>query len=334
MAHNPKLDVLRLSLKPTTSRDVTFRQFFVDNYFIGDKSPKTDKPIFIKYFKEFIKKIDTEEFFTEKTLQKAITAYNTKGRNRTISPHSNSFVVEGVIEGGRYGQMRNQASLKNKKGKKKLSVDDIILDTFYFFIYTPMNSNEGIAMIQSYTEDSIRDIFISFLKSFFSGNGYYGIIIKPFVPKAYVEKFKKGAQLKGFSFTHNMIFAEDLAKAGKKENAELFRIRIEASLPDGADRSIGKIKEKLHLLLKSKFQDKMLEEFKTRVYIQNKIRKTGAYYDLEKDLNTIRPTIYLDDEISVNRDGMPDFIQLKNFCFNLLESVKREISILNEIKER
>lgn len=334
MAHNPKLDVLRLKLKPTTSRAVTFKSFFTDNYYIGEKIPKSENTIFNKYFQRFITKIDTEEFFTEKTLQKAITAYNTKGRNRTIAPHSGNFVLQGVIEGGRYGQTRNQASLRDKKGKRKLNVDDIILDTFYFFIYTPTNSDEGIAMIQSYTEDSIRDVFISFLKSFFSGNGYYGIVVEPFVPKAYVEKFKEGAQLKGFSFTQNMIFAEDLTTAGKKGEAQMFRIRIEASLPEGTDKSIDKITSKLKLLLKSKFQEKPLEEFKARVYVQNKSRKTGAYYDVEKDLDAIRPTIFLDDEINVNSDGMPDFAQLKDFCFNLLENVKKEISILNEIKER
>ena len=336
MAHNPKLDVLRIRLKPTTNREVTFKTFFLDNYYIGEKAPRSEGIIFNKYFSQFIYKIDTEEFFTEKTLQKAITAYNTRGRNKTIHPHSVNYVIEGIIEGGRYGQTRNQASLKDKKGKKKLNVDDIILDTFYFHIYTPMDSNEGVVMIQSYTEDSIRDVFISFLRTFFSGNGYYSVTVDPFVPKAYVEKFKEGAKVRGFSFTSNMIIGEDLSTAKKGEQAELFRIRIEADVPEGSDKSLKTILRRLGFLSKKEFNGKKLEDFKTRIYLQNTnpSRNANAYYDLEKDLDTIKPTIYLDDEIDTNNDGMPNFEQLKTFCFNLLESVKKETSLLNEIKER
>lgn len=38
----------------------------------------------------------------------------------------------------------------------------------------------------------------------------------------------------------------------------------------------------------------------------------------------IRPTTYLYKKINVNEDGIPNFAELKEYCFNELENIKSE----------
>ena len=207
MAHNPKLEVYKIRLKPTTDKVVTFRDFFkqkLSNITIGDSD------LFIDYFNNFISEIDNADFFKDKKNQKAFTAYDTKTRNEnplndTIRIHSQSQIIEGVVEGGRYGQSRSMANMDNKMEKEKVKTDNIILDKFYFLIYSPLNSNTGIFMLQSYSEDSIKDVFTTFLKPFFSTDGFYNLCIEAYTPQQYIDEFKKGAALKGISFTKNLL---------------------------------------------------------------------------------------------------------------------------------
>ena len=88
-------------------------------------------------------------------------------------------------------------------------------------------------------------------------------------------------------------------------------------------------------LSSKKFDSVRLGDYKEQsIYIQDgKERK--AHFDVRKEIQSIRPTIYLVDEgVTVNEStGQPDFVQIKNYCLNLLEEVKREYNRNDEIEE-
>ena len=333
MAHNPIIEVFKIKLKPTTERAVTFRAFFKKKNNITEID---DTSLFKEYFNSFINNVDTKDFYKDKKSSKAFTAYDTKKQNDnplndTIRFHSELNVIEGVIEGGRYGQSRSKANLTNKKEKEEVKTTDIILDTFYFFLYTPLTSDIGVLVIQSYTEDSIKDVFINFLKPFFSTTGFFNLNIENYTPKEYIEKFKEKSTIKGISFTKNVLI-NHYSKELSKEIEETYSIRIEVK-PKTEKASISKVKNIIEWLSPVKFNNKELGEFSKRIYLGNDSTDKAAYYDLENDLETIKPKIYLENLIEIDEDGLPDFVQLKEFCFELLKTLKKEIYIINQINE-
>jgi hypothetical protein len=138
MAHNPKLEVFVISLKPTTERNVTFRDFYKTK--LNIREDIDDKNLFSECFKQFINAVDGEDFFEDKKNHKAFTAYDTQKDNEnplnnSIRSHSISHIIEGVVEGGRYGQTRSTANLSNKKKRqtwnKRYCIRSILFFNFY-----------------------------------------------------------------------------------------------------------------------------------------------------------------------------------------------------------
>ena len=339
MAHNPKLEVFVISLNPTTERDVTFRDFYRTKFSIKDSVD--DENLFSEYFKQFISAVDSEDFFEDEKNHKAFTAYDTRKDknnplNNTIRRYSKSHIIEGIVEGGRYGQTRNTANLSNKNKKGKLGTRDIVLDQFYFLLFTPLNNDKGIFMLQSYTEDSIRDVFSNFLKPFFSAKGFYNIKIDIYTPKQYVDEFKNKSVLKGITYTKNLLVGH--IGEQNEEDIEEFTIRIEVKPPKKIEKntntvSLGKIKNWIEKFNPLTFKDNKLEDFSKRIYLGNAQTDKAAYYDLEKDLDSIKPTIYLENRIIIDNNGIPDFAELKKYSLELLDTLKNEISVINRVNE-
>lgn len=61
----------------------------------------------------------------------------------------------------------------------------------------------------------------------------------------------------------------------------------------------------------------------------------NANYDIAKDIKSLRPTIYLEDEgISIDKDtGQPNFEEIKRYVLDLLEEVKIEYNGYENIEE-
>lgn len=57
--------------------------------------------------------------------------------------------------------------------------------------------------------------------------------------------------------------------------------------------------------------------------IRNQVTGLTTTFDIDGELK-IRPTTYLYKKINVNEDGIPNFAELKEYCFNELENIKSE----------
>lgn len=333
MANNSKLDIYKIDLRPTkkeTSR--TFRDLFKSKFLI-DESGISDSDLFKMLLENFIKTIDADDFIVDKKNSKAITSY---GAETCVIPHSNKNVIEGVIQGGRFGQKREKSSLGLKTKKEKVGKNDVILDQFYFFIHIPLDFKTGVLMIQSYTQDHIRDSLIKFLRGFLRSSGFLSCRFESFYPEKIKKQFREKSSVKKVSFKTNYLSKELTNEAGF-EGEEEFVLRIEAVSKRGSKLPINLIPKFISIFNKNKFgkQDSLisLENFETRVYIENEDSNKGAYYDLGKE-NKIKPTIYLENYIETDTEGIPNFTQLKDFCFEQLELVKSETRLDNEIIER
>lgn len=319
MAHNPKLQVFRIDLKPKAKNETAcFRDILAKK--LNTTGSDTDTDFWNLYWKDFVKSIDTEFIRDEKT-KKAFTLYNNTEKN-VVASHYDEFVLEGIIKGGKYNIERDVAKIDNKDDVEKIEKGDIILDQFYFLLYTPLNSTKGLLLLQTYTEDSIYSVFSNFLVSFFrNASDYFDLKMESFVPAKIREEYQKTAKLKGFSFTKRELIGN--VGEGVVEDLEEFDITIKITPKQNS--SVSKIKSMLAKISPIKFNERELEQFAARVYLAGDKEK-GAYYDLEKDIESIKPTIYLENRISVSSiTGLPDFGELKTFCFELLKSINNEL---------
>ena len=213
MSNDPKLEVYQVVLRPNKKVDKTFRDFFIETL-SEDNSLKdeNDSFLFLEFFRYFITQVDIEEFILDDKSKKGFTAYDTKpapGFEASITPHSTDFIIEGTIEGGPFGHKRNKSSIDNKAEKDVMDNKVIILDKFYFSLYTPFKSNFGVLFIQSYTSDSISEIFIDFIQGLFYKSGMYkeAKIIK-FVPKKIIDDFKESSVVKKFTYIDRILLKE------------------------------------------------------------------------------------------------------------------------------
>ena len=151
MAHEPKLSAFTIKLKPAIRNiEKTNRNLF--RHIIGDTTSENlqDSYIFVEFCRKFIASIDTDEMYSDENTKKSITAnqidIDSDDTNTNIRFHSDSFVIEGRIEGGSYGRKRKKTSTANKNNKSDVSEGDAITDDFYFLMYTPLNSDKSILL--------------------------------------------------------------------------------------------------------------------------------------------------------------------------------------------
>ena len=143
----------------------------------------------------------------------------------------------------------------------------------------------------------------------------------------YDAKLEKEAKISAFSFFSNIDI-----KSNKMRENELFEqydynfdIKIEFSPKSENFKPNSKESNNIQIKLKKLTPkiSKMLEKEKITITDENKRKAT---YNIEKEIKSIKPTIYLTDEgIKVDpTTGQPDFEQIKTFCNNLLIEVQNE----------
>jgi hypothetical protein len=333
-AFNSKLEVHKITLDSEKSNP-SFLKLFTS------RIDEDDRIVFLDIVGKFFKAIDLNDFHANQKKKKAITAYDTQKTEESepsIVPYPERFIIQGFIEGGKFGKKRIKSALGEKNIKQELGIKTLILDKYYFMLYAPLDSKIGILIIHSYSTDSITDVFIDFLKDFFSNKerGYKKPKSERYFPKAIAEEFEKNSSIRKFSYSTRMIvdtLDDEPIKVSKKE----FNIKIEAVAEKNINRS--ELEKWLRTLQNSVLSigkgKKAFKDFeKEKVSLQNDITKKETPFEIQKDFK-IKPVIYLDStKVKMNEEGIPDFNSLKNFCFTLMEDIKREIYPINAIRER
>ena len=335
MAHNPKLEVYQVWLNPNRNEEKTFRDFLIETIEENNNEIENSE-IYLNFFKKFIRTIDTDDFIANNRKKKAFTAYDTNSSqpiNSTISIKPNKNVIEGTIEGGKYGLKRNKSSVGNKSNKEGINQEDIILDKFYFSLYTPLDSELGILFIQSYSTETISDIFSEFIKTFFSLQGSYKKAkVEKFVPTRLVNEFRNSSNVKRFTFNTRFVFNQ-LSNSPIGLEEEEFVIKIEAVSKHGLSKE--SLPNWINAVGSKVFNSTPLSNFnKGKVYLKNTDSKKETPFDIDSDLE-IKPVIYLENRISIGMDGIPNFSELSDYCANLLENeIIPEMYITDEVVER
>lgn len=328
---NPKLEVFKIKLQ--SQKSPSFQRLFSSTIY------EDDSIVFLDSFKKFITEIDKQAFYKDDKRKKAFTAYDTTKTEHTdasIVPHGEKCIIEGTIEGGKWGKKRKKSTIGDKNSKEDFNEDDIIIDKFYFFIHTPLDSDIGILMMQSYASDSVTDIFSKFLSDFYSHSQreFKPSKIERFYPKNIIDEFEQDSEVKKFTFSTNILVA-NIGSGDIGEKGHSFSVKIEAIADENIKRSelskwLGTLTGGIVEIGKTK---KAIKDFeKGKVYLQNSKTKKQSPFEIAKNFQ-IKPVIYLNDKVDIDKNGNINYKQLKTYCMQLLDSIKPEVYPIKKIRE-
>lgn len=332
MALNPILNVYRIELNPTTEERKTFENFIRIKYSEADDKLNSND-LFNALFKNILLGLGDKEFVKDKKAKKVVGIQKNEGNNQSMKVHSNEYILEGVLEGGKYDILRQYANINNKAERGEVKPDQAVLDKYYFLLYMPLNSYRGVLMIQSYTEETIQSTLIDTLKPLFSADGFYNLKTDVFVPERLIDDYKKDSSIRLFKYSTTVGIGSSLRNSSDTR-VDTFEVVIELKPKGNIPANTKEISEIISVLDEKVFDDDKLEEFEKKVFIEDS-NKRKANFDLKKQIEAIRPTIYLEDyKIRVDENtGQPNFTDVKDFCFKLLEECKNEIERNSNIDE-
>lgn len=326
MIHNPKLNIYIIELnKKRKNTKCSFFDYYntlSDVEFVQGQNSE----VFQFFMESFTKFVGGKESFSEDNTVKKVFGIDQIGQDLNLKIDINKFILSGILEGGKYGINRESANIKNKEKRKNIPVTDAILDKFYFLLHTPLNSKTGYLIIQSYTEETILSLVLNKLKEYFylKSDIYFKPKVELFVPEKFIEKYKRDSSIKNVKYTSKITIDDSYNSIATLELSE-FDLEIKLKPKNEIKPESRFLTEIKKVLGKLSFNNTNLEDFDDgRVFIQDDGNRK-ANFDINKDIDKIKPTIYLSDtDVELNANGVPDFESLHTFCVSLLEEVDEE----------
>jgi hypothetical protein len=338
MTHEPRLTVYTINLKPKSKKTENSNRWLFRNI-INEINQDTleDSYIITELFRKFISALDRPEMYSDTNSQKCMTANQPDIESPDVNPniilHSDQCIIEGKVEGGSYGRKRKKTSTLNKMVKSDVNEKDAITEDFYFLLYMPIQSNKSTLLIQSYNDDSIDSVMKKFWQNFFSHPSLFDRpSIKRFVPSNIIEDFKTDSTVSSLTFTTD-VPGETLLESTSTTSSRHFKVTVKIT-PIENDLSINEFEETATSLQDTLFTRLMnLGQFTKK---KGTLRDTATNKTTPFDLGTsfeIQPSILLSKYITISGDDS-DFEKIREYCFNLLDTIKPEIYIQHAVQER
>lgn len=324
MAQTLKLEIFKIAIKKRNSRSQDLLMF--KDLFENIDTKKEDA------YKKFIS--DYRDLFKGKFKsdgKKTKSISTTKKNKFTIRSTQN--LIDGEILGGNIGTLQtifHQDNADDEVGK--IGLDEIASLPFFIKLWTPLDHNSGILMIQSYTDHTVSTLIKNTFRKFIADYGFT-LIYSSFTPQIIKDEYLSKSHVyelkvinenvsRGKRKIINPIFADEqnlkitITVSGFKHSVKDFWHDI---LNKGANKVIGANLEDLDISEQNAYDIK-------------------AYYKDEhghlanvgiKNTLDITPTIFLPDSIMTGATQHFNYEKIKSFTDGLLEEIKREIKYIN-----
>jgi hypothetical protein len=203
-------------------------------------------------------------------------------------------------------------------------------------LWTPLDGDTGILMVQGYSEMKISDVFKSHIKEYFKIDKKT-CEFEYFITEAFKNKFLNPALLKSFKFSTGWLingnFNEDLPA---EYNLDI-KIEITDKNPELSKVPYTKLQSILQTFGEGLIQlggdrTKKLKDFNKK---NAKVSSNGKELNLKiDDEYEVRPIILLKDEgVENHPDGSLDFIGIDKYCRDTLAEIQIEIDPSNAVKD-
>lgn len=337
MSKNPKIEFYTIHLQSSKSEDISFRNIFSSIYNEKrirkiDADDIEDSNLFTEFFKYFFSKMEKGTVKNDKK-RKAFKSdkKSAASTNNSIILKSNNSLIHGRIKGGEYDTGKFLDDIDNPdSASEKLAKNKLITDDFYFLLYTPLNKDIGILILQSYTKDNISDIFKPFIENLFKITGLsLKATSRLFMPLSMQEELKNNCFIERFVF-QNRYVVSDVEEQTLQQGEFTIKIEIKAHDKVLTLKNLSWWKRKLAetIIKLPKNEERELSSFnkKTGYLVGNDIKSTPSKFSLDSENIKINATILLANFIDTEENGVPKWDQLEVFTMNALEEdVKPEV---------
>lgn len=339
--NSPRLTILKIVLVHKDDSSFSFKQAICARYNI--ELTIDDDEVFEKYAKNFYRDLDTDEFVVpHEGKKKGISVKKSRAglvkhdAHITLTSeevatklvyHSNKNILEGIIIGGVYGRPRNARQLRNKNNRKAVNKDDVITDDYYSMIYLPMNHNVGYMLLQYYPDITVKNEITEFIRKTLRKNrDKYDIEFSYYCTQEMSEQFSSNSILDHITFATPFINGDtinDDNELGEQPVHDVV-LRVEVSSPSNQPIQYSQLRQFLQKIWHMNLNNKAASDYQhCTATIKNTETGNTNTFEISEDLK-IRPIIYLYKKVAIDEDGIPDFVQLKSYCYSMLEVVKSE----------
>jgi hypothetical protein len=349
MAHEPKLEIYKLKLadkdagKKITIRELCRRKFngYPEKDYPKLKRPLTQEGILETFYMGLINAIDLAGFNKNEKKKKGFTISSelvdveNEIRKTEIGWDFGASTMWGYLEGGKYGRKRTLKEIDDKTVGSPIETNHLVGDKFYFLLYTPLDENTSILMVQGYTETRISDVFVQFLRKYFSYQKTIKCDVEHFIPQNLKDKYLKSATFKSLAFSSGWKIKANFDDDFEERDYDL-EVQIIITDKSEAKAKYTSVSAFLQGFANSIFklnntEEKSLNRFdKKKAKMESRGKDFPIFLDNETE---IRPTILLTEEgVKVGEGLIPDFKAIDNYCKKLLDEIKEEIDPTNGIK--
>jgi len=328
MAKNPKIEFFKIELQPINNPNLTFKDLFKRNYQSfenRDIANITRNDLMVDFFRHFFHRIDTGIVVNE-SKRKAFKAKNFGDdlENNSIHLMSRRNIIHGIVKGGEYDTGKYLGEIDDPNlNEQRLGANKLITDDFYFLLYTPLDKNVGILVLQTYTRDNITDIFKPFIEKLFKTRSISNkATASLFMPKALQERFRNNSVVKSFVYSNRFI-----VNAMDQQTIQTgdFTVKVEIT-SHGGQVTLNNLPWWKRILGQANVNisdnDRQLNTFDNQAgYLQSQVvESTLTKFELDDNDFEIKPTIFLRNNINLEENGIPLFSELHDFVLDTLFS--------------
>lgn len=331
MAYTLKLNIYNFSLYRITSA--------IEHQMRGVMRIKYEKEHSATPFCEFAQALNpnvNRDSFLPLVFQKLVTFFDSQFKvndegNKAVSITSNpqptfttlGYTINGLFKGGDTGIDRTIYSQRNAvQPGTRISTTDVPANNYYYKLWLPYDSDDGVLMIQSYTDMGCTATFRDQIEQFFLFNGFYpqwnamipSGIINQYLDRSFINEIKvvyasEQRQEQG-------IFA---SMSNVQRESRLKNLHISFRQLFGLNNYQQVLKDKI-----MEFVDYNQDRDLAKVFYtdENGKKASATINNIEKVL----PSIILPDNLKNPATDEPILEEISRYTDGILEQIKRQIN--------
>lgn len=325
MAHNIIIDCFHFTIKKRYtdgSEQKTFLDIF-KTFLAQGQTIETDlNNAYLQFYSDFRNYMGTSFKLNQKET-KAL-AIHTDDLNQVS--HSKRTIT-GVFRGGSTGiektiHERNQVSNGDNLDQLKISATPC-----FFKIWTPPDSNFGIAIVQSYGNEKLGGLFLDQFHRFLSTKGFGVFQTKKILPTDLIRTYKNNSIVKSITINKSALVREK-REALNPMLVDLDNLKVDLVLKGFGSRFTWSqiedyLKRNNNVFLGVEVDEIGMDEGYDTI-IEYNYHGRSARGKMSTGYNVI-PSLIVNSEITVQANGHPDLTSLNTYCNNLLDDLLVEI---------
>lgn len=320
MANSSQIEIFKFTLPKKFD---TFREFIQAKFYDAQSPKQNDAHLFNKLFTKFLEPLCKNNVWTLEDKKKGLTIYKQRGEdvNTIIKAYSDSCVIEGYIDGGRYDMIRKLSDLSDNTKPRNIKASDIVAARYYMYLFIPLDKKIAVLFLERKSDDQIRDVVKGYLSVLFGDKK--ACRVDAYYPQSLIDNFKDTSvveSLTSIDYYTSPVGEDDGVRAKTYEVTVQIK-PVGESIPYEDVDSIVNATQDLSVSFLGECK-RFVGFIKRKGVMKNKDTNKTSTFDFDKG-EMIRPCIPLDEDYI--SQGVLDREKIKAYCASLLNSIKNEI---------